>query len=188
MRKLSLMLILPILFSCAGVMRYGYLSPGPYRYYESTQTVDLLQKHFALLILDKRAGVTSIACSQEPMERLSSLEGDPIGYLHDYLRAFINNCNGIYDSASADTLILELEAFDSKIIGFGWGRVFAYVQFKAQYRQFTNSYCLELGDGDPGAPLGKASLSFRDSAPYIMVSGCTRLLFERLIADLGKNL
>ena len=121
------------------------------------------------------------------LDRNTELEG-PTGFdfFRSYARAMLEANKGVFDPNADNVLKIELKGLSAEIVGYGYGRVYGLIEFRAYYNDLHKNYCSVLADGDEGAPVGKFSVTTRKSALRKMASATTRRALEELMKDLVK--
>lgn len=174
------------LTGCYSTLKYGWLPGSDYEYYEPLKPVNLEGEKMRLDVVDSREGF-NISCSGIPLDRNTELEGSTgFDFFSSYLRAMIEANNGVVDLASSNIVKVELKGLSAEIFGFGYGRVYGQVEFRASFKGYQKTYCSVLADGDEGTPVGKYSFTTRKTAIRKMTSASTRRALEELMSDLAK--
>jgi hypothetical protein len=189
MRFFIIIILAATLISCASggsVMKYSYLPASDYHYYNPLKPVDLKQKRFKVVISDKRER-DRIDCSDFVLPRDTELEGkDGLDYFKNYLRGMIEANNGIFDQDNGQEVKVELTALSQKIYGFGYMRLYGFVEFNAAFLGKVKKYCTVMETGGKNAPVDRNSFHLTSvHAARVYVSGAVRYAFEELMYDLS---
>jgi hypothetical protein len=118
------------------------------------------------------------------MSEFNNLKG--IYAVKDYIDTIFEKSNINVDSLSTHKLTISLEALDVRQIGFGRIKVHGLCQMKFKYKDFEQTYCIDIVDGDEHAPLGKNSFVTRKTASRYMLSASIREVIEQFLIDLKK--
>lgn len=187
MRLSLLFFTILLLTSCAsgsGYLNYDYLPKSKYKYYKPNNSQDLKQSKFSLHFIDNRAS-DLISCSEITLPRDSDLEGEAgFSYFKNYLRAMIEESNGVLDQDSGKEITVELTGISSESYGFMVVKLFALVEFKAKVDGEEKTYCSEMVDDDEDSPIGPLIWT-ETSALRSLVSGSVRRVFEEFVQDLS---
>jgi len=189
MRLFIIIFLAVILVSCASggsVMKYSYLPESNYHYYKPLNPLDLKQKRFKVVISDKR-DKDKIDCSDFVLPRDTALEGsDGLDYFKNYLRGMIEANNGIFDQENGQEIKVELTALSQKIYGFGYIRLYGFVEFNVTSLGKVKKYCTVTETGGDNAPVDRNSFHLTSvHAARVYVSGAVRYAFEELMHDLS---
>lgn len=185
--KLALVLSSLLLSSC-GALYYGYLPGQPYKFYKPNGTFNLKKKSFNVVVYDQRQNHDRICCSEVGLDRTTELEGGlGYDYFRTYLHAVIDSSNGVVDSTSNDTVKVYLEALSFRLIGVGYIVAHGLVQFSVKSNQIDTTYCSDMTDSDPDAPLKWYSFVTRKTGSRLIASGSLRRAVEHFLGDLSSG-
>jgi hypothetical protein len=81
-------------------------------------------------------------------------------------------------------LEVRLTALDCRLIGFGEIAAHGLCQMEFKYKGISKTYCTDIEDGDPNAPLSKKSFVSRKTATRYMASASIRETIEKFLTDL----
>lgn len=101
-----------------------------------------------------------------------------------YLDTLFKQSNAILDLNSTDTLQVELEGIDVRLIGFGYIRVHGLCQMKVKYHNFSKTYCVDITDADKNSPVSSNAFVTRKTATRILASAAIREVIEQFFVDL----
>lgn len=184
-----ILILSAVLVACASggsTMKYSYLPESNYHYYNPLKPVDLKQKRFRLVISDRREK-DKIECSDFVIPRDTALEGsNGLGYFKNYLRGMIEANNGIFDQENGQEIKVELTALSQKIYGFGYIRLYGFVEFNVVFQGKVKKYCTVTETGGDNAPVDRNSFHLTSiHAARVYASGAVRYAFEELMHDLA---
>ncbi|MBC7438987.1 MAG: hypothetical protein H7250_03255 [Flavobacterium sp.] len=167
--------------------QYGFLAGSKFPTYDTTKQFDFKNIKMKVVISDEREKLklSKIECSKIDLKNKSEFRGNQgTVKLWQYLNYLLPKSNIIIDSTSTNELIVSLNALDSRLIGFGQIEVHGLCQMDFKYKGITKSYCTDIEDGDPTAPLQKSSFVTRKTAARYMTSASIRETFEKFFNDL----
>jgi hypothetical protein len=186
MKKLiPLIAFLPLLCSCQSLY-YGYLPGTDYQMPKPQNKIDLHGKSFALEFKDGRGGLDKIGCSPHLLDRETELEGE-LGYQYfrSSLTAMIEGSNGKVDAKSPNKVAVQLDGLSFQLIGAGYIVAHGQVQFSVSSPSLSRTFCSDMTDRDPDAPLKWYSVVTRKTASRLIVSGSLRRAAESFVAELA---
>ena len=88
------------------------------------------------------------------------------------------------DSTSTDTLHVNLQAIDSRLIGVGNISAHGLCQMKIKYHDHIKTYCTDITDSDKNSPISPTAFVTRLSATRIFASASIREVIEQFFIDL----
>jgi hypothetical protein len=183
--KSCIFVIIALSFFSCSTLYYGYLPGTDYKYYKPTQKYDLKKRAMNIIITDKRLYHYNIQCSDLRLDRNTELEENMgFQYFKNNLFSVIDSCNGIIDSTAKDTIHVYLEGLSFELIGFGYIVAHGLVQFSVKSSKINKTYCSDMKDSDPDAPLKWYSFVTRKTGSRLIVSGSLRRAIEDFLKDM----
>lgn len=175
------------LCSC-GPLYYGYLPGTDYKLLKPEGSIDLKGKTYALEFRDNRGNKNKLNCFEYPLDRETELEGDMgMGLFRESVNSIIQNSNGKIDATSPNRITVELNGLSFKLIGAIYIVAHGVVQFNVTSPALNKTYCSDMTDHDPDAPLKWYSFVTRKTATRLIVSGSMRRAVENFVRDLAKD-
>ncbi len=197
---LTLFLIVKTLFSqvyffptglvASAIMpEHGFLPGKKFTYYSTIDKHDLKQAKFRVEVYDDRTELklSKTGCSDVEFTNSSEFEASECIYkLGKYVDTLLKQSNAILDLSSIDTLQIRLHGIDSRLIGFGYIRAHGLCQINVKYRNFQQTYCIDITDSDENSPISPNAFVTRKTATRIMASASMREVIEKMIFDLER--
>lgn len=140
-----------------------------------------------VLLSDDRIqrNLSKVDCSEVELKNKSEFKGDQgTVKVWQYLNELLPKSNIVIDSTATDILEVHLAALDSRLIGFGQIAVHGICQMDFKYKNTSKTYCTDIEDGDPNAPLSKTDFVTRKTASRYMTSASIRETIEKFFTDL----
>ncbi len=182
--------ILPLLFGEEMVPEHGFLPCRKFPIYKAINTFDFKEKSFRVELVDDRANsqLKNVECSSLEIENTSELSSaQTIFKLKDYIDSLFSQAHIVIDSSATETIVIKLQAIDSRLIGFGKIKVHGLCQLKIGVGSKEKVYCCDIVDGDKNAPLGSNAIVTRKTASRFMASAAIRECLEQFLFDLKEN-
>lgn len=188
MKKIICLCIVACFLCSCGPLYYGYLPGTDYKILKPEGEIDLNGKTYALEFKDNRGGNNKIDCSGYTLDRETELEGDlGMQFFRESITSMIQNSNGKIDAASPNKITLGLNGLSFKLIGAIYLVAHGFVQFDVTSPALNKTYCSDMTDHDPDAPLKWYSLVTRKTATRLIVSGSMRRAVESFVRDLASR-
>jgi hypothetical protein len=99
----------------------------------------------------------------------------------------IQNSNGKIDATSPKKITVELKGLSFRLIGAIYIVAHGFVQFDVTSPSLGKTYCSDMTDHDPDAPLKWYSVVTRKTATRVIVSGSMRRAVENFVRDLAAG-
>ncbi|MCG6191041.1 hypothetical protein [Maribellus maritimus] len=183
-------IIIPILFGEEIVPEHGFLPGRKFPIYKTINAFDFNAKSFRVELIDDRSNsqLRNIRCSSLDIENTSELaSAQTIFKLKEYVDSVFSQSNLNIDSTATSSIVIKLQAIDSRITGFGKIKVHGLCQLKISVGSSENIYCCDIVDGDENAPLGSNAIVTRKTASRFMASAAIRECLEQFLFDLKEN-
>jgi len=175
------------LITASIVPEHGFLPGRKFKFYPTINTYNLAGKGFRIELLDERnvLKLKKVGCSEIEFTNTSEFSTpSAIEKVKEYIDTLFTKSGAIIDSLALDTLVIELEGLDVRLIGTGYARVHGLCQMRTRYKGISRTYCIDITDADENSPISSNSLVTRLTATRIMASVSIREIIEQIIADL----
>jgi hypothetical protein len=168
---------------------HGFLPGKKFPFYSTVDKYNFNNISIRVELNDDRfvLNLKHIKCSDVDISNTSEYKDPKTIYkLKEYIDTIFRQSKIKIDSSSINRLQINLEALDARLIGFGYIRVHGLCQIKFRYKDFEQTYCIDIMDGDEHAPLGKNDFVTRRTATRLMLSASVREAIEKFLFDLKK--
>ena len=165
---------------------HGFLPGKKFTFYSTINKYDFNNQKIRVELNDVRFALNlrNIKCSNVDISNTSEYKDPETIYkVKDYVDTLFNESKIIIDPTSTDTLQINLEAVDARLIGFGSIRVHGLCQIKFRYKNFEKVYCVDLKDGDQNSPIGRNDFVTRRTATRVQLSAAIREVIESFFID-----
>lgn len=187
MKRIICLCIVACFLSSCGPFYYGYLPGTNYKILKPQGDVDLNGKTYTIEFRDNRGENNRINCSEYILNRETELEGDlGMQFFREAITSMIQNSNGKIDATSPNKITAELNGLSFRLIGAFYIVAHGFVQFDVASSSINKTYCSDMTDHDPDAPLKWYSLVTRKTATRLIVSGTMRRAVEHFVRDLAS--
>ncbi|MHA4810753.1 hypothetical protein ACX0G9_21785 [Flavitalea flava] len=166
---------------------HGFLPGKKFAFYPTLEKYDFKGKKFRVELYDQRDSLQlmHVACSEVEINNKSEFAGPGgAGKVVEYFRNLLPASGITLDSTATETIKVNLEALDSRIIGFGSGTAHGLCQMHITCPGISQSYCVDITDKDKHSPVGKNAFVTRKTATRIIQSASIREVIEKFLADL----
>jgi len=166
-------------------------SPGKsFNFYPTIEKYDFLQTKIRVELFDARDSlkIMHLDCSQTEINNTSEFVGQAgASTVYPYFQHIFLESGIQIDTAASDTLKVELQAMDSRMIGFGKITAHGLCQMKMNYKRISKTYCIDITDKDKHSPLGRNALVTRKTATRVITSAAIREVIEQFLEDLKEG-
>jgi hypothetical protein len=202
MKTLSILLIALLLFQKAPAQAYylvfplgqaivpehGFLPGKKFQYYPTIDKYDFSGRHMRVELTDRREslGMQNISCSMVELNNRSEFKGETGALtVFEYFQYLLPAAGIVIDSTAGDTLKVELQALDSRLIGFGNITAHGLCQMNMTWKGVSRIYCVDITDKDKHSPVRSNALITRKTATRIITSAAIREVIEQFLQTLS---
>jgi hypothetical protein len=175
------------LIAGATMPEYGFLGGKKFTYYPTINKYDFKNQKIRVEVYDLRDSLhlTQLYCSQVELTNKSEFAG-PAGAqkVVEYFDTLFKQSGFIPDSTASDTMRVNIDALDNRLIGFGSITAHGVCRMSITWGSFYKTYCIDITDKDPHSPIGKNAFVTRKTASRVIQSASIREVIEQLLADL----
>ncbi len=168
---------------------HGFLPGKKFQFYPTINQYDFAGLKLRIEVYDDREKVklTKTQCSEIEFTSTSEFaEPNCIYKVSQYFDTLFKQSGATLDPASSDTIRVQFEGIDARLIGFGYVRAHGLCQMKIKYRNITKTYCIDITDADKNSPIGPNAFVTRLTATRIMASTSIREVIEQFFVDLNS--
>lgn len=169
---------------------HGFLPGKKFQFYPTIEKYDFSGTRIRVELSDYRDSLKIIRldCSQTELNNKSEYAGQAGTFtVHQYFQQIFSQAGIQIDSAAQDTLKIELQALDSRLIGFGSITAHGLCQMKIDFKDISKNYCSDITDKDKHSPISRNALVTRKTATRIITSAAIREVIEQFLSDLKEN-
>jgi hypothetical protein len=169
---------------------HGFLPGKKFTYYSAIDKYDFGGRSLRVELTDNRDSLrlSKLECSNVDITNTSEFRDKQGAYaVYEYFRKLFDEAGLKIDSTAGDTLRAELEALDSRLIGFGSITAHGLCRMTIKYRHISKSYCIDITDKDKHSPIGKNAFVTRKTATRIITSAAIREVIELFLIDLKAS-
>jgi hypothetical protein len=173
------------------VPQHGFLPGKAFKFYPTINKYDFSGLKMCVEIHDQRDSLklVNLSCAKVAIDNTSEFAGaqgaDKVG---EYFENLLPQSNIKLDSTASDTLKVSLQALDARLIGFGSITAHGLCQMKIQFRNISQTYCVDITDKDPHSPISPTAFVTRKTATRVIASAGIREVIEQFFADLKTSL
>jgi hypothetical protein len=168
---------------------HGFLPGKKFTIYPTLEKYDFKGRKFRVELYDQRDSLQllHVACSGVEINNKSEFAGPGgAGKVVEYFQHLLPASGITLDSTASDTIKVNLEALDSRLIGFGSITAHGLCQMHITCPGVSQTYCIDITDKDKHSPVGKNAFVTRKTATRIIQSASIREVIEKFLADLQK--
>lgn len=169
------------------VPEHGFLPGKKFPFYSTIDKYDLSTLKLRVEMFDERNSLNlqRINCSELKLTNTSEFKNsDCIYKVGQYFDKLLKESGASLDSTATDTLKINLQAIDARLIGFGYITVHGLCQMKIKYHNHFNIYCVDITDSDKHSPISPTAFVTRLTATRIIASASIREVIEQFFIDL----
>ncbi|MFA6200554.1 MAG: hypothetical protein WC679_09140 [Bacteroidales bacterium] len=183
----QVLIFLPTGFIAAYSMpEHGFLPGKKFKYYSTIDKYDFKGHKLRVELFDDRDSLRydKIYCSDIDFTNTSEfVTRNYIEKVGTYIDTLFKQSGIIIDRTSTDTLQVRFEAFDVRLIGFGYIRVHGLCQMKMKYHNKIKTYCIDISDADEHSPISPNAFVTRKTGTRILASASIREIIEQFLID-----
>ncbi|MCU7551428.1 hypothetical protein OCK74_20060 [Chitinophagaceae bacterium LB-8] len=171
----------------AFVPEHGFLPGKKFQFYPTIHKFNFSGQKVRVELLDGRAGLKMARtnCSSIELNNESEFNGQKgAEVVLQYFQKLLPEAGIAIDSTVGDTLKVELQALDSRLIGFGSIRAHGLCQMKIAFKNVIKYYCVDITDKDEHSPISSHAFVTRKTATRIITSAAIREVIEQFFMDL----
>lgn len=183
----QVLIFLPTGFIAAYSMpEHGFLPGKKFKYYPTIDKYDFKGHKLRVELFDDRDSLRydKVYCSDINFTNTSEfVTRNYIEKVGKYIDTLFKQSGIIIDRTSTDTLQVRFEAFDVRLLGFGYIRVHGLCQMKIKYHNKIKTYCVDISDEDKHSPVSSNAFVTRTTATRIIASASIREVIEQFLID-----
>ena len=172
------------------VPEHGFLPGKKFQFYPTIEKYDFSGARIRVELSDERDSLKIIRldCSQTEINNKSEFAGQ-VGSstAYRYFQQIFSQSGIQIDTTANDTLKIELQALDSRLIGFGSITAHGLCQMKMRFKNISKNYCIDITDKDKHSPISRNALVTRKTGTRVITSAAIREVIEQFLSDLKDN-
>jgi hypothetical protein len=168
---------------------HGFLPGGKFPIYKTIDKYNFNGLKIRVELFDDRQklNLNKINCSNIEITNTSEFNDSKAIYkLKEYVESIFSQSNIKIDSTSDNILQIKFDAFDSRLIGYGYIKVHGLCQMRFKYKGLEYIHCIDIMDGDDHSPLGSFAIVTRRGATRKLASAAIREVIEQFLIDLKQ--
>jgi hypothetical protein len=171
----------------AAMPEHGFLPGKKFQFYPTIEKYDFPGTRIRVELFDDRDSLNIIRLDCSPTETTNKSEF--IGQagtstVYQYFQQIFSQSGIQIDTAAKDTLKIELQALDSRMIGFRKITAHGLCQMKINFKNISKIYCIDITDKDKHSPISSNAMVTRKTATRIITSAAIREVIEQFLSDL----
>jgi hypothetical protein len=165
---------------------HGFLGGKKFTFYPTINKYDFKGLKTRVEVYDLRDSLhlTHAPCSSVELTNSSEFAGlAGAKKVVEYFDTLFKQSGFVPDSTSTDTLKVNLNALDNRLIGFGSITAHGIIVMRVTWGAFSKTYCVDITDKDPHSPIGRNAFVTRKTATRVIQSAAIREAIEQLLID-----
>ena len=158
-----------------------------YPLYQTINKYDFDGKNVKIDFKDLRdsLNIKNVACSKVDIKNETEFNSE-IGsqIVKAYLDSlFVNTNLAINENNNSEKIKIRLNVLDFKKSGFVVSKVHGICQMEFQFKDFKQTYCIDLQDGQINSPVGRTTIISTKEAKEVMICASVREVIELFLKD-----